>query len=182
MLIHLSIGYFVYDFLAMTYYGLVDKTMTFHHLACIVGMAIPLGMGISGNFILQGMFIGEVSNTFMHARVILKHYGLRYTKAYELMEICFILLYIFGRMIIGPFSVYNTCICKQNPLATKLASVALTLQSVFFIFQMLSILRKRFKEISMRKARRVKSRWFDPLTKEELLKVGITKVEEKHIL
>ena len=49
--------------------------------------------------------------------------------------------------------------------------------------QMVSILKKRFKEISLRKMHRVKSRWFDPLTPAELDKLGIcTKKEEKHIL
>jgi len=44
---------------------------------------------------------------------------------------------------------------------------------------MFGILKKRFKEISDRKIMRVKSRWFDPLTKEELEKLQINQKEKK---
>mmetsp|Transcript_1047 Transcript_1047/g.1920 ORF Transcript_1047/g.1920 Transcript_1047/m.1920 type:complete len:291 (-) Transcript_1047:44-916(-) len=181
-LIYTSVGYFLYDFSALCYYGLVDKTMVIHHWICIVGMSLPLTTNVSANFIVQGMFVAEVSNTFMHVRVILKHYGLRYTKAYETMEICFILLYIYGRILLGPATVWNTTFCPQNHPLVKFCSLGLLAQSVFFVFQMVSILRKRFKEISMRKLNRVKSRWFDPLNKEELEKIGVKNQKEKHIL
>jgi len=39
---------------------------------------------------------------------------------------------------------------------------------------MLGILRKRFKEISLRKKMRIKIRWFEPLNREELDKLGVT--------
>lgn len=48
---------------------------------------------------------------------------------------------------------------------------------------MISILKKRFKEISLRKEHRVKIRWFDPLNKMELEKLGIDlNMKEKSIL
>ena len=46
---------------------------------------------------------------------------------------------------------------------------------------MLSILQKRFQEISQRKAMRVKSRWFDPLTNEEIAKLGWDTKKDKHV-
>ena len=46
---------------------------------------------------------------------------------------------------------------------------------------MVGILKKRFKEISDRKLNKVKSRWFDPLTKEELLKLNIDDKKDKNI-
>ena len=33
-LITVSLGYFLYDFLAMAYYGLLDQSMTIHHSIC----------------------------------------------------------------------------------------------------------------------------------------------------
>jgi hypothetical protein len=51
-MIYMSVGYFIYDFVAMSYYGLVDKAMTFHHLICIFGMSLPLVENKSGNYIL----------------------------------------------------------------------------------------------------------------------------------
>lgn len=181
-LIYCAVGYFIYDFLAMAYYGLLDVAMSFHHWSCIIGMSLPLTYGMSGNYIVQGMFVAEASNTFMHARIMLRHYGLRYTRAYETMEILFMIIYIFGRIIMGTYTTWSTACCHHNNILIKLAAVGLLIQSVFFIQQMLAILRKRFKEISDRKKLRIKSRWFEPLNREELEKLGISEKSDKQSL
>ena len=145
-------------------------------------MMAGITSGQGGNFIVQGMYISEVSNTCMHVRVILKHYGLRYTKAYELMEISFILLYIYGRILLGLSVVYNCVTCSQVLAMIKCCSVAIIAQSLHFIVKMVGILKRRFAEMSLRKRHRVKSRWFDPLTPEELKTIGLKGAVEKHIL
>mmetsp|Transcript_32947 Transcript_32947/g.50382 ORF Transcript_32947/g.50382 Transcript_32947/m.50382 type:complete len:174 (-) Transcript_32947:55-576(-) len=173
----------MYDFLAMAYFGLLDGAMVLHHSICIFGFTASLVTGLGANFTIMGLYVTEVSNTFMHMRVILKHYGLRYTKSYEAMEISFILLYIYGRILLAPSLTWNTSMCNSNHMFTRAASLGLFFQSVYFAVQMISILRKRFKEISKRKMMRVKSRWFVPLNEHELEKLGINKdKKEKHIL
>jgi len=42
-----------------------------------------------------------------------------------------------------------------------------------FVGQMISMLNKRFKEMAHRKLHGVKARWFEPLNKVELEKLGI---------
>jgi len=42
-------------------------------------------------------------------------------------------------------------------------------------------LKKRFKEISDRKVHRIKIRWFEPLNKEELAKLGLTGKADKGV-
>lgn len=100
-LMYVAAGYFIYDYFAMVYYGLVDITMTFHHWVCIISLTLPFTYGMSGNYILMAMYVAEGSNPFMHLRTILRHFGLRYTKAYESMEISFMLFYIYGRILVG---------------------------------------------------------------------------------
>ena len=100
-MIYVAVGYFIYDFLCMAYYGLLDLTMVIHHMSTATGMTFGLVVGASANVIVGGMFIAEVSNPAMHFRVMLKHLGLRYSKAYETSEIIFITLYTFGRIILG---------------------------------------------------------------------------------
>ena len=51
-LIYTAVGYFIYDFTAMAYYGLLDKAMSFHHWTCIIGMSLPLTYGMSGNYVV----------------------------------------------------------------------------------------------------------------------------------
>ena len=177
-MIYIAVGYFIYDFTAMAYYRLLDATMTIHHWICIIGMSLPLTYDKSANFIVMGMFIAESSNPFMHIRCILKHYGLRYSKAYETMEITFMLLYIYGRIFLGLQVVWITCMCKDNAYIVRFCSFGLLCQSVFFVFQMVSILKKRYREIAARKAHRIKIRWFEPLNKEELALLGLNKLTE----
>jgi len=135
-LIYTSVVYFFYDFTALSYYGLVDVTMVIHHSICIIGMSLPLTYGMSANYIVMGMFIAETSNPFMHVRCILKHYGMRYTKSYECMEITFMMLYMYGRVLLGASVVYNTCLCKHNHFMVKFCSAALAVQSYWFVTQM----------------------------------------------
>lgn len=177
--IYTAVGYFLYDFSAMAYYGLLDTAMSFHHWICIIGMSLPLTYGMSANYIVEGAFVAEASNTFMHVRIILRHYGLRYTRAYETMEILFMIIYIFGRLIMGAYTSWSTTFCEHNAVVIKLAAVGLLVQSILFIQQMLGILRKRFKEISDRKKLRIKIRWLQPLNREELEKLGINEKNEK---
>jgi len=174
-LLCLSVGYFVYDFILMAYHGLLDMTMILHHTITATGMSLALIQGVSGNLVVGGMFIAEVSNPPMHIRVILKHLGLRHTKAYESCEISFILLYTFGRLLMGVFQVWSTCSCEPAHFLVKGAAVGLLLQSVFFIRQMIGILRKRFVEMADRKMKKIKIRWFSPLNKHELEVLGLDK-------
>lgn len=87
----------------MAWYGLLDATMIIHHTVTATGMSSALVQGVSANLVVGGMFIAEVSNPAMHARVMLRHLGMRYTRAYEFMEISFILLYTFGRILMGSY-------------------------------------------------------------------------------
>lgn len=109
----------------MAYFHLLDFSMTFHHFVCISGMVITVTQGISSNYLVAGLFISEVSNPMMHARMIIKHLGLRYTKAYEVSELGYILLYVYGRILIGTSVVIRTVTCQENHFFIKLLCVGL---------------------------------------------------------
>ena len=64
-------------------------------------MVYTLLLGKGANFIVAGLFIAEVSNPAMHMRIMLKHIGLRYTRAYEIAEFCYFVMFFIGRMVIG---------------------------------------------------------------------------------
>lgn len=61
----------------------------------------------------------------MHARIILKHFDLRYTKAYEFSEISYIILFIYGRIIMGTGVVLRTVTCSENNIVIRLACLGL---------------------------------------------------------
>ena len=86
----MSVGYFSYDLIAMTYYKLLDGSMLLHHLMCIFGMYTSIQQGYSLNYVVSATFVLEISNPVMHLRLIIKHLGLRYTKLYEILELSYI--------------------------------------------------------------------------------------------
>ena len=168
-LLTFSCGYFFYDFVAMIYLGLMDKSMFIHHLICVLGMGYSVISDSSANVLIAAMFCAEISNPAMHVRMVLKHLGLRYSKSYECSELSYILLYIYGRIILGiPVTINKLLNCDANPIIQKFFGTGLIVQSIYFIYQMIFILRARSAEYSERKRKGIKMQWFSALTQEQI--------------
>jgi len=153
-------AYFLYDFIAMAYYGLLDSSMTIHHVVCVLGIYISLMEGFSANDVIAGLFIAEISNPPMHGRVMLKHVGKRMTKLYELCEYLYIVLYIFGRCLIGSPVIYKVVSCTSSNFLVRAVAGVLALQSYYFVFKMIRLLRHRFRSYALRKSHGIKLHWF----------------------
>jgi len=110
-----SAGYFLYDLVAMAYFGLLDRGMLIHHMMCFWGYGMTLHRNLGAHYTVCGLFVAEISNPAMHTRLLLKHQGKRYTKAYEVLEITYILLYMYGRIILGGSMVVKVVTCTVNP-------------------------------------------------------------------
>jgi len=123
--LNLSNGYFAYDLLAMAYLGILDKSMIIHHGICITGLSFGLYTQTSADILIGALFLTEISNPPMHIRMVLRHFGLRYTKAYESCELSYILLYILGRVFLGFPVLYRTWLCESNHLVVKLMGTGL---------------------------------------------------------
>lgn len=107
------------------------------------------------------MYITEVSNPVMHLRLISRNFGYRHTKLYESCEFSYILLYIYYRLFKGLFVVWNCAGCGNgNHPILKILSVGLAVQSYFFIYRMIPILKNRYKEMKQREKLGIKLNWF----------------------
>ena len=122
-----SMSYFIYDTLAMLYDGLMDGAMAIHHPLCIFAMYLPLYENTQGNFTMLAVYITEISNPAMTSRHILRLSGRRYTLAYEICEICYLALYIWGRALSPWGIIYKTFVCEKNHVFFKLTCASLTL-------------------------------------------------------
>jgi hypothetical protein len=120
-------GYFFYDLLGMWYLGILDFDMLLHHLLCCVGMAAVIITDIGSGFAGASLFITEVSNPPMHFRVILRIIGLRYSRAYEVAEFAYFILFFIGRMLIGHSVVYNILLCAPMNILSKIFAVGILL-------------------------------------------------------
>ena len=146
----MSSGYFMYDFLSMAWFGLLDKDMAIHHSLCIIGMVYTLAMGQGACYIVAGLFVAEVSNPPMHMRIMLKHIGLRYSRSYEVAELCYFTFFFIGRIIVGLPAVYATIACEHMNWLGKFVCLGVTAQSFQFLYRMYFIIVRRFAEIKER--------------------------------
>ena len=118
----MSGGYFLYDFLSMAWFKLLDADMAVHHMLCISGIIVVLSQNQGAGCVVQGLFVSEVSNPAMHARILLRHLGKRYTKAYEVAECIYFIAFFFGRVVLGHPAVYNTLTCDTVSIFAKIVS------------------------------------------------------------
>ena len=125
----------------MTYLGLLDSGMFIHHTLTIIGAYTGLVLGTSCSYIVLATYVLEISNPVMHLRTIIRHFGMRYTKSYEVLELLYVMLYIYGRVILGTSVVIRTVTCSENNYFVKIVAVGLALQSYFYIKRMILILR-----------------------------------------
>jgi len=134
----ISCGYFTYDLVAMWYYGLLDKAMLIHHGMCQLGMLGGLEAARSTSYLIDALFVTEISNPMMHGRMVLKYLGLRYTKAYEVSELTYIskhgsphlicvVLYIYGRLLLGTTMCLRCLACDEASVFIKIAGTAIVL-------------------------------------------------------
>lgn len=160
-LITMSFGYFLYDLLAMAYYGLLDQSMLIHHGIWCLGYYLVLCFGASATELIAGLYISEVSNPFMHIRIISRNFGYRHTIFYEAWEYIYILLYIYYRLFKGIFVVWNCAGCQNgNHPIIRILAVLLAVQSYFFVYKMVSILKGRLNEKAERDKLGVSLYWF----------------------
>jgi len=156
----MSCGYFSYDFLSMAWFGLLDFDMTLHHLLCFTGMVYTLLDGSGANYIVAGLFVAEVSNPAMHMRIMLKHVGLRYSRAYEVAEFFYFGSFFAGRIVMGHPTVYATLTCSKLNLFAKIVCAGVMVQSYQFLYRMYFIVMRRFAEIRERNKKKITLHWF----------------------
>ena len=176
----MSCGYFTYDFVSMAFLGLLDRDMTIHHLLCISGMLYTLGLGNGSNYIVLGLFMAEVSNPAMHMRIMLKHIGLRYSRAYEVAEFCYFGLFFLGRFLLGHPSVYATLTCDKMNIPGKIVCMGVMAQSYQFLHRMYFIVVRRFAEIKERNKKKLEFHWFKAIPQKELDSCQFYLASKKH--
>ncbi len=170
-----SAGYFLYDALSMAWFGLLDLDMTIHHALCVAGICCVVADGHDGGFVVAGLFVAEVSNPAMHSRVLLRSVGKRYTRAYELAEYCYFVMYFFGRVLAGHPVVFNTVTCGSMHWLGRLVSLGILAQSYQFLYRMYFIATARLRETKERRAKQIPFHWFEPIAPSDLAQCDFAK-------
>jgi hypothetical protein len=141
-----SCGYFMFDSLSMIFLNLMEPAIGVHHLAGIMCYFPILYTGYGGCITLCSFLWTEIGNPSMHARIILKQWGLRHTKLYEVLEVFYITTYMFCRGIMWSPIVWASVFSTNIPKITAYAGVFLLFQSYHFMTKMVKILTVRYAQ------------------------------------
>lgn len=147
-----SMSYFFVDTIMMLKLNLANKAILLHHGVLIVGYIVMIHQGHGGAIEFVGIYTAEISNFPMHLRIILKDYGRRNTKLYDVLEYTYISLYIYGRFILSSIITFKMWMYAPNcSILIKLAGTTVVCQSYYFIYQMVSVLKNKFRQHVIRK-------------------------------
>jgi len=171
-----SCAYFIYDFVACAIYGLADTGLVLHHTLCLLGIgACELNNNATTG--LLGLFLAEASNFPMHFRVVLRTLKMRYTKLYELAECAYIVLYIIARGIAMTLLILTSTQVSSTPIIIRMTGCGLWVQSLYFIYEMTGILKRKVKHFKERCQKGISLNWFDDNAK--LAELSYYKTEGK---
>lgn len=162
-----SCAYFTYDFIACAFYGLADMGLVLHHGMVLIGI-MSCEMMNNCTTGLLGLFLAEVSNFPMHFRAILRTLKMRYTKLYELSECLYMGTYLMARGIFVTLLVITATPVSETPIAIRITCIGLWVQSLYYIYEMSGILKRKLKNYRERVTKNITYNWFsdNPRLKE----------------
>jgi hypothetical protein len=154
-----SLAYFLYDLINCIRLDVSCNEMVIHHLFCMIGYYSGILYNNSANEMLRALVVAEISNPVMHIRMILKNFGLKNSKLYLVLELIYMVIYIFARMVYGTMVCYFTVFCWSNLWLVKIAGSIVWIQSVLFSKRMIKIFYHRYNEYKERKAKKIELFW-----------------------
>lgn len=154
-----SCAYFTYDFIACAFYGLADMGLVLHHGMVLIGI-MSCEMMNNCTTGLLGLFLAEVSNFPMHFRAILRTLKMRYTKLYELSECLYMGTYLMARGIFVTLLVITATPVSETPIAIRITCIGLWVQSLYYIYEMSGILKRKLKNYRERVTKNITYNWF----------------------
>lgn len=163
-----SCSYVVYDTFDMLIANSIDVMITLHHVAMFIFLFCSVVWDVNGSIGAAAFIMAEISNCPSHLRIIFRAYGLKYTKIYELIDILYIILYFFGRLIIGTPICYQIFLAPTTSWMVRLCMLCLLIQSYYYIYKMVGILRGKFLKMQERSKKNISLWWFqvNPKLKE----------------
>ena len=132
-----------------------------HHICTLIAYSPSLITNYGGHALVLGIFYAETSNFFYNLRFVLKYYDLRYSKAYELTECIFFLIFLIVRVFLSPSLIYYHYLKDESvPIIQTTCIIAIFLLSLYYSFGMVSLTKKKYAQLKERNQKRIYYSWF----------------------
>jgi hypothetical protein len=130
-----SLGYFVFDMVWCLYFQTEGLTMIVHHMVSLLALSTLLYKGCSATEGIAGIGGMEITNPLLQIRWFLRTTGRKETWYYTLVEVLFMSLFFFVRVVYGFFLVKRVVQHPKPDLFVKsLASSFYVLTCVFMYY------------------------------------------------
>ena len=144
MIMVISLGYFLFDFVWCLYAQTEGSVMLAHHFVSILSLMYSLYSGRVGNELVAVMGASEITNPLLQLRWFLKQIGHYNGILAKTMDLVFVLLFWFCRLVVG--SVFHY-VCQTSPkldLVGKGGGQAFYIISLIFGVQLLMFYYKKY--------------------------------------
>ncbi|XP_076831953.1 TLC domain-containing protein 5a isoform X2 [Brachyhypopomus gauderio] len=129
----LSLGYFIFDMGWCVYFQTEGLVMLAHHTMSILGILLTLWLGESGIESCAVIFGSEITNPLLQTRWFLKRSGHYHTFLGDLVDLLFVLLFVFMRVFVGGAMLYCELISPRPKFVIKCGGVAMYVLSWVFV-------------------------------------------------
>ncbi|KAL1139490.1 hypothetical protein AAG570_006474 [Ranatra chinensis] len=129
-----SLGYFIYDLWWCVVHQTEPVIILVHHAASILAIFMILIYGSSGSEAVGGLASLEFTNPLLQARWFLRMYGYGEAPLHTLVEVLFIVSFLFFRLGYGSKLLYSVLSHDNVVFPVKLFTVLLYVISIMFIY------------------------------------------------
>ena len=140
----LSSGYFLFDFVWCIYMGTEGIMMLLHHIVSLLSLLYGLYLGCSGSEITSTLWGSELTNPFLQTRWFLREQKLYQTTFAKINDIIFLSLFAFVRVGIGSSLAYLLYLAEKPVTGIKVGGFSFYFISLLWMTQIIKFAIKRF--------------------------------------
>ncbi|XP_031564473.1 TLC domain-containing protein 5-like [Actinia tenebrosa] len=144
LILLISFGYFIFDFIWCVYMETEGPVMLIHHVTSVLTLGYALSIGLSGSEIIAAIFGMEMTNPFLQLRWFLRETGNYQTRLAYGNDFIFMALFLYLRLGPGSILTYHTTLAEKPTILIKAGGLILYLVSIIWSILILRFARYRF--------------------------------------
>ncbi|KAG5268325.1 hypothetical protein AALO_G00211330 [Alosa alosa] len=146
----ISLGYFLFDMGWCIYFQTEGLVMLAHHTISILGIILTLSIGESGIEACAVLYGSEITNPLLQARWFLRQTGRYESWLGDVVDVTFVLLFVFMRVVVGANMLYCELISPRPKFIIKCSGVAMYVLSWVFMVDITRFAVRKYRRWTVR--------------------------------